>query len=432
MRRSRPSTPQLQWKGDLAGHNAAVVAGVRYEYTDTSARSLLRVPNAIIWQADNDFNVTLASNTTAITGHGHYDNVLPSIDFQVDVKKNLIFRASASRTIARTQYNNLFANTSVGTPPRPTALGGIATASSGNTQLLPLTSNNFDLSLEWYYKKDSYISIGFFDKRVDNFVGVGTTNKPLFGLTDASSGATGTRSGTAKTQLQGIGADITDVNLFTLTALIQQNNGNAAAALTQFQSHYNTTTRSLDQAFVNSELAAVDLTGNPEDPLFDFSVSQPINNKSAQIYGFEFAGQHFFGETGFGVGASYTHVDGDIAFDNAGDPGVDQFALTGLSDTANATLIYDKYGVSARLAYNWRDSYLAGLNRGAYRNPTYVDSHGQLDMNISYDITPHLAVSLEGINLTNEGTKTYSRDDVDFWFYQEQQRRFLLGVRYRF
>ncbi|MBE7218394.1 MAG: TonB-dependent receptor, partial [Caulobacteraceae bacterium] len=343
-----------------------------------------------------------------------------------------IFRASASRTIARTQYNNLFSNTAVGVPPRPTAIGGIPTASEGNTGLLPLTSNNFDVSLEWYYTKDSYVSVGFFDKRVDNFVGSGSTTGPLFGLKDPSSGAANTRSGNAKAQLTALGADLTDVNLFTLTALIQQNNGNVAAATQQFQSHYNAGTRSLDQSFVNAELAAVDLTANPEDPLFNFLITQPVNNKSAQIYGFEFQGLHFFWDTGFGIGASYTHVDGDIGFNNAGDPGVGQFALTGLSDTASATLIYDKNGLSARLAYNWRDRFLQSYNRGSYLNPVYVAPYGTLDANISYDVTPHLAVTLEAQNLTAETYTTYARQEVDFWQYQELDRRFLVGARYRF
>ena len=421
---------QLTWKGELMGHRAGIVAGVRYEYTDTSARTLQNNPSAIIWQADNDFNVTLSPDQSALTGHGHYDNILPSIDFQVELKENLIARVSASRTLARTAFNNLFAGVGVGTPPRPIALGGVATASTGNTNLLPLTSNNFDVSLEWYYKKDSYLSVGFFDKRVDNFVGTGITNSPELGLRDASSGAPGSRSGTAKTQLQGLGADITDVNLFTLTALIQQNGGNVANAVAQFQQHF--ANGALDQAFVNSELAAVDLIGDANDPLFNFSVSSPINNKSAQIYGFEFAGQHFFSETGLGISASYTHVDGDIGFNNAGDPNVDQFALTGLSDTASVTGIYDKYGISARVSYNWRDSFLTSLNRDSYRNPVYTKPYGSLDANISYDITPHLAVSLEAINLTNENVETYGRDPTNLWFYQELQRRFLLGARYRF
>ena len=39
-------------------------------------------------------------------------------------------------------------------------------------------------------------------------------------------------------------------------------------------------------------------------------------------------------------------------------PYEEQFALLGLSDTANLTAIYEKYGFSARLAYNWRDTFL--------------------------------------------------------------------------
>ena len=125
-------------------------------------------------------------------------------------------------------------------------------------------------------------------------------------------------------------------------------------------------------------------------------------------------------------------MDGDINFNNAGDPGTGQFALTGLSDTANITLIYDKHGVSARFAYNWRDRFLQSLNRGAYLNPVYVAPYGTLDANISYDITPHLAISLEALNLTQESYRTYARDEPDFWQFQELDRRFLLGARYRF
>ena len=45
------------------------------------------------------------------------------------------------------------------------------------------------------------------------------------------------------------------------------------------------------------------------------------------------------------------------------------FALVGLSDTANVTLIYEKYGFSARLAYNWRDKFLQPTNRGGQPQP---------------------------------------------------------------
>ena len=70
------------------------------------------------------------------------------------------------------------------------------------------------------------------------------------------------------------------------------------------------------------------------------------------------AWQHFFGDSGFGFQANATFVNGDVGYDLGADPAVAQFALEGLSDSANAVLIYEKYGLSARLAYNWRDAFL--------------------------------------------------------------------------
>lgn len=422
---------QVMWEGEIAGHKANLVAGVRYEHTDVHANSLQAQPTAIVWNSDNDFTVQVSSTQSPITAFGSYDNILPAMDFSFQFKPNMIGRLSFSRTIARPDYNYLFAATSVAVPPRPTAIGGVATASAGNPNLKPLMSDNIDLSFEYYYKRDSFISIGFFDKRVHNFIGTGQHTDTLFGLRDPSSGAAGTLSGQARTALQGLSADISDVNLFTMSALIQQT-GSVANGTQQFQQHYNTQTRALDQAFINSVLASVDITAGPNDPLFQFSVSQPINNRDAEIYGFEIAGQHFFGDTGIGVAASFTYVKGDVAFDNGADPNTDQFALTGLSNTANATLIYDKHGISARLAYNWRDKFLSQLNRDSYRNPAYTKPYGQLDLNISYDITPRIALSLEGINLTNSTLRTYGRDETNLWFAQEFQRRFLFGARYRF
>ena len=421
---------QVTWKGDIAGHEASLVAGGRYEHTKDVATSLQAVPTQIAWVADNDFTITVGSTPQPLVAIGSYDNILPSFDFQVELKRNLIGRFSASRTIARPNYDNLFSSTSVFAPGRPTAIGGVATANTGNTNLAPLISDNIDLSFEYYFKPDSYVSAGFFDKRVHNFIGTGLSNGSLFGLRDPSSGAAGTTSGAAKAALSALGADISDVNLFTYSALLQRDG--AAAAVSQFNAHYSAVTKTVDQAFVNQILSAVDINGTAADPLYNFTISRPINNKDAEIYGFEIAGQYFFGRTGIGVSASFTYVKGDVGFNNGGDPNIDQFALTGLSNTANATLIYDKNGISARLSYNWRDKFLSSLNRDSYKNPVYTKPFGQLDMNISYDLNKKIALSLEAINLTNSSLRTYGRSENNVWFAQELQRRFLFGARYRF
>ena len=153
------------------------------------------------------------------------------------------------------------------------------------------------------------------------------------------------------------------------------------------------------------------MLANSTDPLFQFQVARPINNKDAKIYGFEIAGQYFLGNTGFGVAAAYTMVRGDVGFDIGAEPSEDQFALLGLSDTFNVTLIYEKYGISARLAYNWRDKFLSGINRGGRATRCSSAPFGQLDLNISYDVTKNISVTLEGINLTEESVRTYARDE---------------------
>mgnify|MGYP002776814570 FL=1 len=421
---------QVTWKSELAGRPATLVTGVRYERTDVTSISAIRTPSAIVWTADNDFRLDTASTFSPLSGKGKYNNLLPALDFSVDIRDDLIGRFSFSRTIARPDYGNLFASQTVGTPNRPVANGAIPLGTSGNPDLEPLISDNFDVSLEWYYKPSSFLSAGFFEKRVNNFVGTGTFTQNLFGLRDVSSGADGTRSGTAKALLTAIGADQTDVNLFTMTALLQTT-GSSSAAQAQFQANRGAG-GDLNQAFVDQILAAVDIAPNSSDPLMNFQVSKPINNRTGKIHGFEIAAQHFFGDTGIGVSGAYTMVRGDVEFDNGASPSQDQFALLGLSDTANATLIYDKNGISARLTYNWRDKFLQATNRGGSRNPVYVAPFTQIDFNISYDVTPKLAVSFEGINLTKEHVRTYARDPNQLWFAQELDRRFLLGARYRF
>lgn len=421
---------QLTWKGDLAGADSRLVAGLRYERTKSRTTSLEAVPGAINWVSDNDFTVVISNQTQVVDDGNSYDQILPSIDFQVEMARNLIGRLSYSKTIARPNYNNLYTATTVGGPPRPIYNGGIAGANVGNARLSPLVSDNFDASLEWYFKPDSYVSVAFFDKRVHNFIGNGQTNTSLFGLRDPSSGVSG-RSADARNALQALGAGTSDVNLFVMTALIQAR-GSVAAASTEFSANYNAASGSLSDAYVQSINNSLDVSGNAADPLYQFQLSRPINNKDAEIYGVEIAGQYFLGNSGFGVAAQYTLVRGDVGFNIGASPGEDQFALLGLSDTISGTLIYEKNGLSARVAYNWRDRFLSGINRQGSRNPEFTAPFGQLDATISYEITPQVAITLEGINLLEESVRTYARDEKQLWFAQELDRRFLLGARFRF
>jgi TonB-dependent receptor len=172
------------------------------------------------------------------------------------------------------------------------------------------------------------------------------------------------------------------------------------------------------------------ITPNGDDPLMVFDYNAPVNNREAKVHGAEFAGQYFFGDTGFGLQANYTIVRGDVKFDNL-DMSTTQFALLGLSDTANLVLIYDNNDIEARIAYNWRDAFLRRTGAGA-NNPGYIEAYSQIDANVTYRVTDNLAVSLEAINLTGEDRREHARNKNMLWGYDDLGARYQLGARYTF
>ena len=419
---------QVEVNTELMGRPVNIVAGVRYEKTESESVTLQGVPLSIDWTQNNDFVSNLSPDEQAVSGENSYEHILPALDFSIDLTDDLKGRVSFGRTIARPDFGSLFASTSPGNPNRPTALGGVPGGNAGNPQLVPLVSDNFDASVEWYFAPSSYVSVGFFDKRVKNFVGTGQVTQSLFGLRDPSSGAPGTVSGQALEYLEANNLDVSDDNLFVLAALID--NVGFDDAVAQFNA--NLGANGLDQDFIDDINILYDVVGGPDDPLYQFQVQQPVNSEDAHIYGFELAGQYFLGDTGIGVAAAYTLVRGDIGYDITAPTNADQFALLGLSDTFNASLIYENYGVSARLTYNWRDTFLANNSRGSSRNPVFVDAYDQLDLNISYDITEDISVSFEGINLTGSNVKTYARTENQPWFIVDGRPRYYIGARLRF
>jgi TonB-dependent receptor len=411
---------------DIADMTLNIVAGLRYEQTDVTSSSIQFLPTQIIWEADNDFLIQLGSTVQTISDKNDYSNFLPSLDLTLNVNEEIKARASFSKTLARPSYDQLFQATSISPQERITALGGAATGSSGNAQLDPLESTNIDLSVEWYYSDSSVISLGYYRKDVDNFVGIAQSQKTLFGLLDQTSGAANTVSGDAIDALNAGGYDVNEVNLFTMSAVLQ-NPADFPNGAADFQDPV------ANPNFEGEVFATYDVFAQSGDPELQFQVTGPVNDKSAVIDGFEFAWQHFFGETGFGYQLNYTTVNGDIGFDNGGAITVDQFALVGLSDTANAVLIYEMDDFSARIAYNWRDEFLSSTNRGkGPRNPVYISETEQIDINVSYTIIEDLTVSLDIINLTDEGVRKFGRSKNNVFFAQEADKRFVLSANYKF
>lgn len=413
---------QIGVKGEFAGMETNFLTGVRYETTDVTSSADILLPTNLLWQDNNDFQVERESTITTRSIDADYDNLLPSLDFDIALLESLKARFSYSKTIARPGYGSLSPAVSGYGTTGSTLNGAQPAATQGQPALRPLESDNIDVSAEWYYDDSSYVSVGLFEKRVSNFAGTEQIDTPWFGVRDQTAGP---RAEAAVEALVAQGVAVDDSSLFLMMAVLSDPTafpGGAADYKTEEE-----------QSTFNEDVARVyDIRPTAADPLTVFRTATPINNREAKIYGAEFAVQHFFGETGFGVQANYTLVRGDVGFNDAGDPSVSQFALTGLSDTANLVGIYEQDQFQVRIAYNWRDSFLAETNRGNSRNPRYVEAYSQIDLNASYNITESLSVSLEAINLTGENRRDYGRTSSQLWYLEDMGPRYQLGARYTF
>ena len=390
---------QVATKFDLFSNPAHFVAGVRYETTDISSAALVPVPTGTRWVGDNEFNIIFSGDSDFTRFKGSYENWLPAFDLDVSPMDNVKLRASYSHTITRADYANMQGGRTLDTLFR---VGG-GTGAQGNPGLIPYKSKNIDLSAEWYYAPGSYMSVGYFHKDVSNFISTTRVDTEAFGL---------------KTPVGGP-------------------RWNAAlAALGQ-----NATVTQIRQYIFANYPGSVTITGGgpgtyvgtiatlPEDPALNFQVTQPINSdQTASLNGWEFALQHSFWDTGFGVLLNYTIVNGDAVYDNSQPASVPQFALTGLSDSANAVAYYDKGGLQARVAWNWRDKFLQATGP----NPTYVEAYWQIDASASYEFIPGFTAFVEAINLTGEGRRAHMRDKNNVTFVSPGFARYAAGVRFSF
>jgi iron complex outermembrane receptor protein len=165
-----------------------------------------------------------------------------------------------------------------------------------------------------------------------------------------------------------------------------------------------------------------------------FTITAPTNGQTAVVTGLEAAFQHSLWDSGFGVqlNGTYAHSDKQL---NPADL-TNKFALTGLSNSTNAVLFYDKNGFEARAAVNWRDRFLQYLSppplNGAGQAVTQVRGRYQLDASTFYHFNKNFAIFAAGENLTNTYVLKYAYYGNQFLYAEDSGRRFKLGVRATF
>lgn len=423
---------QFNLSGETGDIMYDLVAGVRYEKTEIASNA--RIPQPVItWQGDNDFLVQGgdAANAPLVRFTEEYDHILPNLSLSVWLTDDIVARASWGKTIARADYASLQQGVSgIGGPiGGPTILGASnGTANNGNVGLKPVESDNLDFSVEWYYGEASYVSAGYFDKRVPNFIG----NQEVETIADTTRDpSNGPRAQAALDELNARGLEVNQQNLFRMVASLDDGSGGCVANANVDVNLCGADFDSAPYEGADGWENGVDIIALSSDPLSVLDASTPVNANDARISGWELAAQHFFGETGFGVQANVTLVSGSVAYDVAATGNAPQFALTGLSDSANLVLIYEKDDIQARITYNWRDEFLNSTNVGG-NEPEFTEDYQQVDFSVGYNISEDWSVSLEGINIFEEDIRRFGRSKSQFRSLEIYGARYAVSTRYTF
>lgn len=167
----------------------------------------------------------------------------------------------------------------------------------------------------------------------------------------------------------------------------------------------------------------------------NFQDTRTRNGESGSITGVELAAQKTFDNlpgfwSGLGAAANYTYVTSNI--DRDPNSGASDCDYNGLSPhTFNISGFYEKNGIQARLAYNYRDEFLFQCFSN-FSEPRERESFGQVDFTAAYDVNDYFQVFFEGINITDEDTRDFSRFRNRFLTYSDTGSRYKLGVRASF
>jgi TonB-dependent receptor len=312
-----------------------------------------------------------------------YENWLPSANVSVELADGLIARVAAAKVIARPDIGTVNPGGSF------SISGGNRTLTLGNPFIEPTKATDLDLSLEYYFARESAIVVGFFYKDISSFVATSTQSVPFNQL------------GLPESLLAGTTVQPTD--LFTVTQPVNSEGGKVKGVEIGFQSPFR---------FLPGPLSNLGIQANYTYVKSD--IQYPLAN-------------------------------------NVGAPVVTQSLVNLSPHGANATLYYEDDRLSVRGSVAYRSAYLTnvpGRNGVAPGNgpvfnanagqPTFNDvegTHGtiNIDASASYKINDNFSVTLEAINLTDEYTDQYIDSAADrLSVLHHTGRQFWIGTRFKF
>lgn len=145
---------------------------------------------------------------------------------------------------------------------------------------------------------------------------------------------------------------------------------------------------------------------------------------------------------GFGARFSATFTDSELSLPAVNGSPARTIRLAGTSDSVyNLQAIYEKYGLTVRLAAQYRTPWLQEI--GAYttvagkvvpngNGDIYWDKDLEVDLSVRYQVNDNFEIFADGVNLTNDGAARYGDTNQYPIEYEKFGKRFIAGVRFNF
>lgn len=301
-----------------------------------------------------------------------YSNTLPSFNIVFEPSDNFLIRFGAAKVMVRPNLGDL-----VGTSL--SVAGSTRSVTIGNPSLNPFGAKSYDLGLEWYHRKGALLSVGLFQKNITSLITSFSTsiiaNTNPFGITDAQFiAACGAQAGCSPT-----------------------------VAWT-FNERINAPGGSLKGIEVNLQEPFDFLPGF----LHNFGLLANVTAMKSAVPVAFLSGSTFF----FPLTADLQNLS---------------------RRNYNWTLYYDDGTLEARVSANFRSRYLNRVPSQVQQgNFDGINATTNYDASLTYELTKHLSLTAEGINLTDQFTDQFNSSADLPYVYHHTGREFFLGARLKY
>ena len=184
-------------------------------------------------------------------------------------------------------------------------------------------------------------------------------------------------------------------------------------------------------------LKELDTDGLYHGPAEGWRFSSLVQGTGGEVNGLELAARVAFADfadgfiSNFGFDVNYTLSDSSQ--DAKGVNGKELPFVNNSEDTYNLVGWFENETWSARLAYNFRSPRLITQGSAAIgQQALYQDDYGQLDLNVTWDVTDNVSLYVNGSNITEEFQQTYLEYKEQKAFQNIYESRWALGARVNF